>query len=101
MKEEGMYDHGRYPVDITYTSNIYSAETDGKGNPIPFFINTRAEGVIRVALEDDPSTFVDMHFNAGTGTEKVVAVDDRGSLSANLVAEYPYKPATTTINTTE
>jgi hypothetical protein len=98
--KEGTYDHGRYAVAITYTANVYEALLDSKGNALPFFINAPSAGVINVKLEDS-DVFVDVNFTDGTNTEKVIAVSDSGALSAGLVAEYPYKPAATTINTTE
>ena len=97
------YDHGRYPIAITYTDNAYTAETDGKGNPIPFLINNSsgANGDIRVKLMDD-TTFKDMFFHEGDNPNLVIAVSDQGGgITTSLFAVYPYKPCTTIINLTE
>lgn len=91
--------HGRHPVAVTYTSNLYEALTDGLGRSIPFQINAAVGGIVRVLLSESDD-YVDMYFNPGDNPSLVIGIDDRGAMSTNLVALYPYIPASTTINTT-
>jgi hypothetical protein len=93
------YAHPRYPVAIDLSSADYDAETDGQGIPIPFQLNCAEGGLVKVKLVDSDD-FVEMYFNAGDNPSLVIAVDDDSTMSTGLVALYPYKPATTTINTT-
>lgn len=93
------YSHGRYPVAVTYSANLYTAPTDGQGKSRPFQINSQVGGVIRVLLFE-ASAYVDTYFNAGDNPALVIGISDQGALSANLVALYPGPPPTTTINTT-
>ena len=97
---ENKYSHGRYPVAITYTAGYYTALTDGLSRPIPFTVNTQASGVARLLLVD-ASAYVDTQLNIGDNPHLVIGVAEAGALSANLVAVYPYKPATTTISLTD
>lgn len=98
--KEGTYDHGRHSVPIAYTLGVYSALTDSKGNPIPFLINAEGAGVITGKLED---SLVDTTVNvsAGTNPDKFISVTETGTTATGIHAVYPYKPATTTINTEE
>ena len=95
--EQTKYSHGRWAEAITFSANLYSALTDGQGRSIPFQLNSQEGGVVRVLLED-AAAYVDMYFNAGDNPNMVIGVDDRGALSINLVAVYPFKPAVITIN---
>ena len=92
--------HGRYAVPIDLTSADYEAPEDGQGVPIPFQLNCADGGLVTVYLVDDPTTAVQMYFNAGDNPSLLIGVDDGSTMSTGLVALYPYKPATTTINTT-
>ena len=92
--------HGRYPVAIDLSSEDYEAPDDAQGNPIPFQLNCAEGGLVSVKLVDDASAFTEMYFNAGDNPALVIAVDDDSTMTDGLVAIFPYKPATTTINTT-
>ena len=89
--------YGRYPVTLDISSSAYTALTDGKGYPIPFQINSD-DGVTLSVLLVDSAAYVDVYFNAGDNPPLVIAVAS-AAISANITAMYPYKPATTTINT--
>ena len=93
------YAHGRFPVAITYAANVYEAIEDALGRPIPFELNAPEGGIVRVLMED-AIAYVDVYFNPGDNPAMIIGVDDRGALSAGLVAVYPFKPASTTINVT-
>ena len=99
MSTEELYAHGRYPVAIDLGAADYEALTDGLSRSIPFQLNCAEGGLVKVMLEDD-SVYVEMYFNAGDNPAKIIAVDDASDMSTGLVAVYPYKPSTTTINTT-
>jgi hypothetical protein len=93
---ENTYDHGRYSVEITYTTGVYSAEIDGNGNPIPFFINAAEAGVVVGKLEDN-LTDETIAVTAGSNPDKFISVTETGSTATGLRAHYPYKPASTTL----
>jgi len=92
--------YGRYAVAIDLSSADYEALTDGKGREIPFQLNLDDGGLVTVKLVDS-DVFVELYFNAGDNPAQVIAVDDASTKSTGLKAVYPYKPATTTISTTE
>lgn len=97
---ENVYDHGRYAVEITYTGGVYSALTDGRGHAIPFLINAAEAGIVVGKLEDS-SDDADINVTPGTNADKFISVTETGTTATGLQAIYPYKPATTTIKTTE
>ena len=97
---ENVYDHGRYAVEITYTAGVYEALTDGRGNPIPFLLNVEEAGTVEGTLED-ASADVTISVAAGTNADKFISITQSGTTATGLLAVYPYKPATTTIKTTE
>lgn len=88
--------HGRYNVAIDISAADYEAATDGKGRSIPFQVNASEEVDLSVKLEDS-AAFVTQHFNPGSNPSLVVAIEADAAVSATLVAEYPYKPATVSI----
>lgn len=88
--------YGRYPVVLDISSLDYEALTDGKGRPIPFQINSD-DGVTLSVLLVDSTAYANVYFNAGDNPPLVIAVAS-ASITANITAMYPYKPATTTIS---
>lgn len=93
------YAYPKYSVAIDLTSEDYEAPDDGQGVPIPFQLNCAEGGLVKVKLVDSDA-FVEQYFNTGDNPSLVIAVDDASTMTTGLVALYPYKPATTTINTT-
>ena len=93
------YNHGKHHVVIDISTVDYSALTDGLGRPIPFQINAAAEVTLSVKLEDS-TAFANLFFTAGDNPDLVIAIEDDATVSDVITALYPFKPATTTINTT-
>jgi hypothetical protein len=96
-REINKHAHGRYTVAVDVSAADYEALTDGYGLPIAFQLNV-SEGVDLSVKPIDSSTFVTMHFAAGDNPTLLKAVENQ-STTVTLLALYPYKPATTTVNT--
>lgn len=97
--EQTKYAHGRYHEDIDISAVDYSALTNGRSQPIPFQINVDDGVKLSVKLVDS-LVFEDMYFNPGDNPAQVIAVE-AALTSVDIKAVYPFKPATTSINTTD